>query len=387
MSNKSSSTLCQRHPIFLSSKKENTLCGYKEASCDLSDDEEEGEQKKAPRTESLGFPFKVEGSLGWAGNLPCVHGPTEGCSRHNENKLPIAWNKRVPSTKKKPTLKERLFGPPPVAEYDEVRRSERIWSTLHMDHSTADPIDPLNASIPYALAYYHLDWVRSGGSAEIQKARANTLTCHGKVAGNSKCPSGVEYWVRPLWHNNSFLLKQVVRFTISPRKLHPLFGYDYIMLGWSSEECWTFRTCPHYRQRFLSCEFQQTRGLMKSTVSYATKQRSFITGDYSSRTTWESVYGPRNYAFNCQYCLTDSRIFMEMVEDKVVVHLHVWKDLGKAKDAFDPRWLAALRPEGTIFKRSREERKQSDVRVAVQEAMDEESKALRSFKDGMCAAA
>ncbi|KAI2630362.1 hypothetical protein GGS26DRAFT_107661 [Hypomontagnella submonticulosa] len=354
------------------SVKRDSVDDYKRASCDHSYNEEKG--KRTPCTESLGFPFKVEGSLGWAGNHPCVYGPTEGCAQHNPHKLPIAYNKRIPSSKKKPSIIARFIRPPEIPEYDEIQPSNRIWSTLHLDHSTADPIDPIHASIRYALAFYHLDWVRSAGSAEMQSARANILACNGTVVGDGKHRPGFEFWINPYWYNDTFLLQHVVRLTITPKKQNPLIGREYIMLGWPLDD-WTFRTCPHYRQCFQACEFQETHGLMKATVSYKTKRRCVVVGDSSLRTKWESVYGPSCRVFNCQYCLTDSRIHINLVEGKVVVHIHVWKNLGNAKDAFDVRWLAALRPEGAICKRSREERNDSTARIAVHEAMNEEKKA------------
>ncbi|KAI0895882.1 hypothetical protein F4806DRAFT_496786 [Annulohypoxylon nitens] len=324
-------------------------------------------EKKTPTpcSDCLGFPFKVEGSLGWAGNQPCVHGPSEGCSRHNPEGLPIAWNKRIPSNKRTPGIIERFRGPPEVPEYDEVHRSTRIWSSLHLDHSTADPLDPIHASIRYALAYYHLDWVRTAGSSDLQKARVNSLACHGTVLGDGKRRPDFEFWANPYWYQGSFLVQQVIRFTIQPKKRNSFFSKESVSVKHPRDD-WTFWPCPHIRHRFRRYQFMETTGLLKANVTYTTKKLNGLY-EYSTQsyTRWESTNGPLCHATNCQQCCTDNWMHISMIEDKIVLHMYVWKDLGKALNAYDKKWIAALRLEGPRMKRSKEEANSNTIRTAV----------------------
>ncbi|KAI1137084.1 hypothetical protein F5Y05DRAFT_404837 [Hypoxylon sp. FL0543] len=333
------------------------------------------EKMKSSCWSDFGYPFKDQGSQGWSGNQPCVHGPNEGCSRHNPKGLPIAWNDRVPSDKKKPGFFERLRGRIERSDYNIVQQSTRIWTTLHLDHSTADPLDSIHKSIHYSLAYYHLDWVRKAASPELQRARANIISCHGVVAADSsKDRPDFHYWITPYWHKDSFLVRQVVQFTIEPTKRSPMFGRECVYMGWPKDD-WVFRPCPHLRHRFQEYQFTETRGLMKAAVSLVTKRRNCLGDWFRDHTKWHSIYGPDCTAWNCQYCCTDNRVHIDMVEDKIVVNIYTYKDLGLAKDAYDLKWLAALRPNGPRFKRSRAELNKSTVRNAVLEAVDAEKEA------------
>ncbi|KAI1459519.1 hypothetical protein F4805DRAFT_455683 [Annulohypoxylon moriforme] len=337
-------------------------------------------EKKIPTpcSNCLGFPFKVEGSMGWAGNQPCVYGPDEGCSRHNPERLAIAWNKRVPSSKKKPGIIERFRGPPKIPEYDEVQRSTRIWSSLHLDHATADPLEPIHASIRYALAYYHLDWVRNAGSPDLQKARVNSLACHGTVLGDGKRRPDFEFWTNPYWHKGSFLIQQVIRFTIQPKKRNPLLGKETVYLEFPRDD-WTFQPCPHIQHCFGRYQFLETRGLVKANLTYRTKKQGAVIPELEtkSKTQWESTHGPLCHATNCQRCCTDNWMHISLIEDKIVVHMYVWKDLGNALGAYDKKWIAALRPEGPRWRRSKEEANSNAIRTIVLAAVNA-SKAPRS---------
>ncbi|KAI0149882.1 hypothetical protein F4776DRAFT_659778 [Hypoxylon sp. NC0597] len=327
------------------------------------------EKSPVPCSGCFGFPFKVEGSQGWAGNQPCVHGPTEGCSRHNPKGLPIAWNKRIPSDKKKPGFFERLRGKINIPVYDEVQKSTRIWSSLHLDHSIVDPLDPIHKSIHYALAYYHLNWVRSAASPESQKARAYVISCNGTVVGDAnKHWPDIEYCNRPYWHKNSFLLKQVIKLTIEPKKRDPVFGRESVYVGWPGDG-WTFQPCPHVQHHFREYQFTETRGLMRASMSFSTK-RCFA-GPFNEHTRWQSICGPSETSWNCQHCCTDNWVQLNFTENKIVVYISTWKDLGSAKTAYDGKWLAALRPKAAKWKRSRAELNKHSVRATVLDAEKE----------------
>ncbi|KAI1392744.1 uncharacterized protein F4822DRAFT_425950 [Hypoxylon trugodes] len=317
-----------------------------------------------------GYPFKIEcAHQGWTGNLPCVYGPHNGCSHHNPLLLPIAYNQHIPSSKKRWIL-ERCPGPPNMDDYDEVQQSERIWSRLPPKLATVDPLDPIHPSIRYALAFYHLDWIRRARYPQAQMERARSLACHAVVTGEGNRRPELAYWIDPYWQDGSVLLRQIVRLVIEPKKENRILGREYVMLQWPWGK-WTFQTCPHHRHRFRMCEFQKTRGLVKATMSYKTKIR-ISSGVWAGiQTNWRSTYGPSERTWNCRDCCTDGLVTIDLVEDKIGVYLYTWKDLGKANDAYDNKWIAALRSNGPEFVRPRPGTDRQPVRSAVQAAINE----------------
>ncbi|KAI2602270.1 hypothetical protein GGR54DRAFT_634136 [Hypoxylon sp. NC1633] len=347
------------HPTW-GGPKPPTNANSKFRSCIGKRDDSDDRKEPTPCTNCKGYPFKVVCSQGWAGNLPCVNGPNGGCSRHNPQKLPIAYNKTVPSEKgKKPGIVERLFGPYEARCYDEVHESRRIWCPLHLDHSTVDPLDPIHASIPYALAYYHMNWVRN---AVIPEMQTSLLSCSGTVYGDNKYRPNFQYWIHPYWHEHSFLLQHIVKFVIEPKKRNPVFGTEFVTLGWP-RDAWTFQPCPHIRQRFEDYEFQETRGLMKASMSYWTGMKDSLGKNSSCRSKWRSIYGPHREYYNCVHCCTDSWVHICLIEDKIIVHVSVWKDLGNATTPFQSKWLAALRPGGSRWLRTKAELNSNAVRA------------------------
>ncbi|KAI8959848.1 hypothetical protein F5Y11DRAFT_350145 [Daldinia sp. FL1419] len=321
----------------------------------------------------LTFPFEFESSRGWAGNYPCVFGPTEGCSRHNPEKRPIAYNKRVPSDKKTSSIAIQSTGSPQKdkVERNRTQDSEGIWSLLHPDHSTVDPLDPVHKSFRYALAYYHIHWVQTAASPEVRRARLNALACRGIVVGNGLSRPSFRYWSSPYWYKDSFYLQQAVRFTIELKRPKAVFGREFTILGRSAN--WTFKTCPHQQQRFQLYEFRETQGLMKAGMAYVTKWRNPLGSTSRKWNKWQSLYGPDRHVSNCQSCCTDTCLEISLVKGKIVVHIWIWKDLGKGLGAFDPKWISALRPEASVWSRSRSEADSNRVRSAVCAAIRKES--------------
>ncbi|KAI1477040.1 hypothetical protein F4774DRAFT_215437 [Daldinia eschscholtzii] len=307
-----------------------------------------------------------ESCRGWAGNYPCVFGPSEGCFRHNPRGLRIAYKEISPTDRKTWNFTLRRPGSPrrDILQHDMTQNDDLVWSSLPVEHSTVDPLDYIHPSIRYTLAYYHIHWVQAAPSIETQRARTEALACH----GNSQ---KLEYWTYPCWHKDSFYLLQAIRFTIAPKKWLSKLGYDFGIPELSPND-WTFRTCPHYRQRFQAYEFRETRGDLKAGMAYVTKRRD-PSGLYEKKSTkWQSVYGPRDDTFNCQFCCTDSYMDIDLVNGEIEVHIWVWKNLGKALNPFDPKWIAALHADSPVMKRSLAEVNSNQVRRAFRAAVRED---------------
>ncbi|KAI1802910.1 hypothetical protein F4811DRAFT_554422 [Daldinia bambusicola] len=336
-------------------------------------DDKKGETASSP--EKVVVYSGSECSRSWAGKYPCVSGPMKGCSRHNPRKVQIAFDEIDLSHDKTLGFTLRKPGEPrkDILQYDIDQNDNQIWSSLYRDHSTVDSLGPVHSSIRYDLAFYHTNWVQEGLSPESRRARVKTLACRGTVEGYANTQSGLRYWTYPCWHKDSFYLHQAVQFTIAPKERLFKFGYDFGLL-WLSLKDWTFRTCPHQQQNFRLYQFHETRGLVKADMTFVTKWREPLGLTDKKRTEWQSLYGPGCYIFNCRFCHTDSYLDINLVEGKIVVYLLVWKDLGGGFDAYDPKWIAALRPEARIFKRSRSDAASNRVRSTVRAALRAEFK-------------
>ncbi|KAI1636511.1 hypothetical protein F4809DRAFT_641479 [Biscogniauxia mediterranea] len=298
----------------------------------------------------------------WRGNLPCVHGPHEGCSAHNPGKVLISYNKRLPSDKKRPGFFEAVFGSRKTDNGVALAKqeSEPIWSNLHIDHSTVDPLDPVHESIPYALAWYHINWVHSSESPLSMMSRVNALACRGTGTGRP----GLKFTVEPFYYNNTFLLDQSIQFRLKMEKRDPVWRRECGPMRIFQGKKWHFQICPHMQHQFLKYAFEESRGLVQADVMYCTSRSSADTF-----TTWKSIYGPSWLFWGCPRCCTDSDIKIELVEDEIIVSIRVYKNLGSGSSPFDKNWIAAIRP-GYRFHRTAPDVNKKQVAQLVQKAIE-----------------
>ncbi|KAI1497074.1 hypothetical protein F5X99DRAFT_42952 [Biscogniauxia marginata] len=305
----------------------------------------------------------TETALGmWRGNLPCVHGPQEGCSAHNPGRVSIAYNRRLPSDMKKPGFLETIFGPRKITNKTKniEQESEAIWCDLHINHSTVDPLEPVHESIAYALAWYHINWVQSPDSDLSVMSRTNALACSGTGAGRPD----LNFTVEPFYFKKTFLLDQSIQFRLKMEKRDPVWRREYEPMNLFQGKKWRFQICPHTQHQFVGCWFKETRGLVQADVLYRTSR-----SNQHTFTVWKSIYGPKWLFWGCSKCCTDSDVNIEMVEDEIVVSIRMYKNLGPGSSPFDKNWIAALRPESCIERTANEIKNRPEVQM-VREAIE-----------------
>ncbi|KAI1484347.1 hypothetical protein F5X96DRAFT_664753 [Biscogniauxia mediterranea] len=300
----------------------------------------------------------------WRGNLPCVHGPREGCCYHNPGKHLISYNKRLPSDKKLPGFFEAVFGSRKTDNSVVLaeQESEPIWCNLHIDHSTVDPLDPVHESIPYALAWYHINWVHSSESPLLMMSRVNALACSGRGAGRPD----LKFTVEPFYYNNTFLLYQSIQFRLKMEKRDPVWRRECRSMGAFQGKKWQFQICPHMQHQFLEYDFEESRGLVQADVTYRISRSS---ADTDTTTTWKSIYGPSWLFWGCPECCTDSDVKIKLVEDVIIVSIRVYKNLGSGSSPFDKNWIAAIRPGYRVHRTATDLLKKQVVQL-VQKAIE-----------------
>ncbi|KAI5920716.1 hypothetical protein F4810DRAFT_404646 [Camillea tinctor] len=341
----------------------------------------EEEKRKVSVASSVTMDEKLNANPNsWRGNLPCVRGHREGCFVHNPQNLVIHHNRRLPSEKKDPGFFEVVFGSREKARkhYTAKQGSELIQSNLPITHGTVDPLDPVHESVPYVLAWYHLNWVRSSESPQTMLRRLNVLVCSGE---GIRRPD-IRYNVVPFYHNNKFLLDQSIQFRIKMKERDPIWKYEHGIMCFSKRKKWHFQICPHTEHQFLGYDFMEYRGLIEAGVRYNTSCAS-----QDRITKWRSLYGPKWLSWGCPKCCTDSDVKTELVGDEIVVSIRIYKDLGSGSNPFDKRWLAALRRKSLmerkdpeIMERTTSEIKRRVVVELVREAIEAKKKAMPNRK-------
>ncbi|KAI1342856.1 hypothetical protein F5Y15DRAFT_428832 [Xylariaceae sp. FL0016] len=298
---------------------------------------------------------------------------------------PSAYNKRIPSSKKTPGLRERwLTARHDVPEhYEALQDSEAIWSKLHLDPLTADPLAPMHAGIPYALAWYHLDWIRTPrpdasvrGRDETAMDRAAALACEGVVVHRGRCGTerpDVRYCIEPSYFEGAVLLDAAVRFTFALRGHHPVLRREWACYYAPLSRRWRFQVCPHARHRFTAYELVGRRGLVAASVWHEARTPSAFRLGWR----WRSIYGTRRYAYGCSRCRMDSEVKLEMVDDVVVVTINVYRDLGSGESPTEGEWLSALRRSCSLStERTEEDLRKQTVKQRCRRATDAKKAAV-----------
>ncbi|KAI0015394.1 hypothetical protein F4780DRAFT_86963 [Xylariomycetidae sp. FL0641] len=285
----------------------------------------------------------------WTGNLPCIDGPDRGCAAHNPEGLTVAHNANLPPFEKKRMFSRRKKGPKMNGKAAPTRLKPRITSQLHPDHSIVDPLESIHPSTPYALAWYHLNWVQCDQLGSTSMGRARSLACRGTGRGRPD----LKYTFEPYFHQNRFLLHQKIRFAFPLRQRSFKTGiFDHERRTSTAalsdnQKAWTFCACLHMRTEFKSFEVKMKRSIAKAEARYEVHLGGT---EPASEAEWKSIYGVEEKYWTCTVCHTDQLVRMELKEGVISTQFEVFKDLGQGKDRGDVKWLAALRrPEKKIW--------------------------------------
>ena len=139
----------------------------------------------------------------WQGNLPCVHGPNDGCNKHNPSRQAIFFDPLLLSSatdnnnnsrkKLKPSGNHPPDPIPGDANYEYIT-TELTIPTLPQTHPSGclTPLLPqVHKSVPYSLAFYH---VHLAMSADAKLNPRRMLACAASTGRNPV----LSWSIRPL---------------------------------------------------------------------------------------------------------------------------------------------------------------------------------------------
>ncbi|KAK4033795.1 hypothetical protein C8A01DRAFT_19308 [Parachaetomium inaequale] len=267
----------------------------------------------------------------WPGNLPCCHGPRDGCAAHNPNEDPIFWNPSLPSPIKPVTdgFLKSLFTTKAKHDNTQPELSPVITSLLPQTPSTLDPLPLIHTSVPYTLSLYHLHELTHGGGRPPTPT-LQALTCHGTTTTASSSPR-LTWRVAPLSTPTSTLLAHTYTLPVSlplgaASTLADTSTYSHQKLPLLSpiRNTYAFRVCPHATMQLRTLTLKVSKGVASVRVKYGLR-----TGlGQEIREEWRSeVARQPGEGMACGMCFTDFGVGFELAR-KVLVTVRVWKDLG-----------------------------------------------------------
>ncbi len=287
----------------------------------------------------------------WQGNLPCVHGPVDGCNNHNPRHHPVHFDPSLfspDSTKHKPTTNH--FSAKTPEEYS----IPSFPSTLPRspDLYCLTTIPRIHKSLPYTLSYYHLhELLAHRRAGTLTHAHRSALRCVARTGQNP-----VLAWaVSPLvTHDGNLLLELAMAFSVQADlgawtpgsrgravAKHALIGSGYR----------GFRPCLHTSLAFTSHRGEGRDGVRTAGVS-------FTRGEEDGREVkeeWDSARdaGKEIEPLCCSKCYTETMVSISLAGDETLVRIQVYKDLGMGLHPGDGKWLALTK--GLLVGRPKED--------------------------------
>ncbi|KAK3900481.1 hypothetical protein C8A05DRAFT_17219 [Staphylotrichum tortipilum] len=273
----------------------------------------------------------------WQGNLPCCHGPKDGCTAHNPGRTPIFWNPSLPCPVKPVTggfLKSLLSTKSSHVTASCAGQSaplqSAIVSVLPQNPSTLEPLPLIHPSVPYTISLYHLHAVTTSDSPT---PLLQSLTCHGTTPPHSS--PRLSWSVTPLLTpSNTLLLAHAYALSLSP----PLsdaatsgsshgFSYTKRPLLSPIHHVYSFRLCPHATRHVRSVTVKTVRGATSVRVEYSLTN---VLGQDFRDQWWSDSGGRQPGNMSCGMCVADFGMRFELAAGgrEVRVLLRVWRDLG-----------------------------------------------------------
>lgn len=279
----------------------------------------------------------------WGGNLPCCHGPKDGCVAHNSARTPTFWDSSLPSSVKPVTdsFLETIFGDrsknkPSQGQGRAPEPEPVILSVLPRESANLDNLPLVHPSVPYTISFYHIHAAMSAvADGEDPSALLNLLTCRGTSGSRPK----IAWSVTPLVANGTFLLEHAYEFPINLQ--HEAGDTSYHTKNWFvSKGFRSFAPCSHCVYVFRSIrETRKDRGDRHVCVEFSL--RNVLGQEF--RDEWSSEAGRRQpQKMCCGMCYTDFCLSFQPQWRAVQVRLWSHRDLGAGVDPSDPKWIAAM---------------------------------------------
>ncbi|KAK6223990.1 hypothetical protein LQW54_000136 [Pestalotiopsis sp. IQ-011] len=285
----------------------------------------------------------------WEGQPPCVSRLSPlGCLEHNPQRWPVHRDDRLPPTEPRPNplrraLKSLRSRAPDVsnvsADVPEVQQltfPPNFCSRLPFDAKSYDTLTPLHPTMPYHLAFYHLDCVRrelfpDPDSREV--AFVSQLSCSGTAqfyGGTSAIyRNSPEYtWSSEVYFDKgTFLQRQEISCLVGEPKQPPRFLRNF-----------EFTACPHHKFRV-----NHVRVRVKRSGSFVAEGMVYLNKHSASAAHWHSKKdGPYVRAVLCTSCDTDHEQILAVTGGQLSIRVTTYKVLGTGRDQGGPEWSSAL---------------------------------------------
>lgn len=295
---------------------------------------------------------KAEHCYQWFGQPPCVcYYSQQGCHQHNPTQSLIFRNTCLPPKQQQPNFFSRILSSfwndswqtassketpktrcePLLVDVVSSKEPEPLplFSTeLPFDSQSVDTLQPLHPTMPYHLAFYHLDCIRRQLDPGIKVAFIPELSCGGISRFYENSP---EYtWSSEIYFDNgTFLQKQELSCVIDR-------GSDCRTLK--------FTACHHITFEIMALWFKYNDTFITahSLLSFPRIDDEEIFG-YK---WWTSKMGRFTRMSVCGKCHSDTESTLELVGHQLHIRYTCYRDLGPATDRSIPKWRCLLTGEG-----------------------------------------
>lgn len=227
-----------------------------------------------------------------------------------------------------------------------------LGSDLPFDAASVQTLAPMHPSIPYHLAFYHLQsisrtmWTRDReGEAHI----VPPFICSGHCGPSRNSPG--YRWSSELYLAREFLQKQELSYVLDLQSTGPT-GIEITM-------------CPHITVSMRKVKLRPNKdGWLRVSAnishkkSLSSEQRRALSDIptyqrdedrrrcYLDNVRWKSETGRLADLHSCRVCHCDLERYLELRGQRLHVRFSVYRSLGTGIDRFDPKWRSVLTGEG-----------------------------------------
>jgi hypothetical protein len=292
---------------------------------------------------------KVEEDGVWYGQLPCVCHSSRGCHQHNPTQELIYHNPRLlpKKSRPRPSCFYRIFSwlwstldpdwmtdsPPDISCGEELEPLRLFYTRLPFDAQSVGTLAPLHPSLPYHLAFYHLDCVRH----QLKLASRHITLPRRLFIPELSCSGTSDFfhdrhtytWSNEVYfEKGTFLQKQEIEYYVDEGSPYPAIPLT---------------SCPHTTVKLQRPLFKDKDGFLEAKVWATVKtarQRSNWDG------WWTSKAGRLASISACPTCHSDTEFTLDLLGRQIHIRLACYRDLGPATERSFPRWNSLLTGKG-----------------------------------------
>ncbi|KAI0126104.1 hypothetical protein BJ170DRAFT_460087 [Xylariales sp. AK1849] len=210
--------------------------------------------------------------------------------------------------------------------------SRRFYTKLPFDSHLVDTLAPIHPTMPYHLAFYHLDCIRRQRGHNVRVAFIPELSCGGT---SNFYHNGPEYtWSSEIYfHKESFLQKQEISCMIDEK---------------SNCRTLEFTECPHITFRIEAPRFEDNDGFAVVQTRLTIPPPVYGPKRNSGPTWWTSKIGRFARLNGCRRCHSDHELTLELVGRQLYIRNTCYRELGAATDRSMPKWISLLTGTGIV---------------------------------------